>query len=160
VVDDVARALAESGLPPSSLVLEMTESVLLDDSETVLDILRQLKALGARLAIDDFGTGYSSLSYLHRFPVDILKIDRSFVERLSHASDNAELARTIVRLGQSLQLQTVAEGIEDSTQFLALRRMGCDIGQGYYFGRPMPAQDMERLLSDELAAAKTAATTG
>ena len=141
-------------------MLEMTESILLDDSETVLDILRQLKGLGARLAIDDFGTGYSSLSYLHRFPVDILKIDRSFVERLSHSSDNAELARTVVRLGQSLQLQTVAEGIEDSTQFLALRRMGCDIGQGYYFGRPMPAQDLERLLSDELAASKTAATTG
>jgi diguanylate cyclase (GGDEF)-like protein/PAS domain S-box-containing protein len=160
VVDDVAQALAESGLPPQSLVLEMTESILLDDSETVLDILRQLKGLGARLAIDDFGTGYSSLSYLHRFPVDILKIDRSFVERLSHSSDNAELARTVVRLGQSLQLQTVAEGIEDSTQFLALRRMGCDIGQGYYFGRPMPGQDLGRLLGDELAAAKTAATTG
>ena len=149
------RRCAESGLPPESLVLEMTESVLLDDSETVLDILRQLKALGVRLAIDDFGTGYSSLSYLHRFPVDILKIDRSFVERLSHASDNAELARTVVRLGQSLQLQTVAEGVEDSAQFLALRRMGCDIGQGYYFGRPMEAQDMERLLGDELTAAKT-----
>ena len=82
----------------------MTESVLMDDNETVLEILRQLKQLGVRLAIDDFGTGYSSLSYLHRFPVDMLKIDRSFVERLSHASDNAELARTIVRLGQSLQL--------------------------------------------------------
>ncbi|HJU01616.1 MAG TPA: EAL domain-containing protein [Actinomycetes bacterium] len=159
VVDDVTQALRDSGLPPESLVLEMTESVLLDDSETVLDILGQLKQLGTRLAIDDFGTGYSSLSYLHRFPVDILKIDRSFVERLSHASDQAELARTIVRLGQSLQLQTVAEGVEDSAQFLALRRMGCDIGQGYYFGRPMPGDDMGRLLSEELAAAKAAATT-
>jgi EAL domain-containing protein (putative c-di-GMP-specific phosphodiesterase class I) len=125
----------------------------------VLDILGQLKRLGARLAIDDFGTGYSSLSYLHRFPVDILKIDRSFVERLSHTSDSAELARTVVRLGQSLQLQTVAEGVEDSTQFLALRRMGCDIGQGYYFGRPMESQDMERLLGEELTPANTATTT-
>jgi 2-polyprenyl-6-methoxyphenol hydroxylase-like FAD-dependent oxidoreductase len=111
----------------------------------------------ARLAIDDFGTGYSSLSYLHRFPVDILKIDRSFVERLSHASDNAELARTIVHLGQSLQLVTVAEGVEDSAQFLALRRMGCDVGQGYYFGRPMESEAMERLLGEELTAAKTPA---
>ena len=160
VVEDVASALQETGLPPDSLVLEMTESVLLDDNETVLDILRQLKALGARLAIDDFGTGYSSLSYLHRFPVDILKIDRSFVERLARNFDNAELAWTVVRLGQSLQLQTVAEGVEDSSQFLALRRMGCDIGQGYYFGRPMDGEAMERLLSDELtAAAQTAATT-
>ena len=158
VIEDVVEALRESGLPPKSLVLEMTESVLLDDSETVLTILRQLKQLGIRLAIDDFGTGYSSLSYLHRFPVDILKIDRSFVERLSPASDNAELARTVVRLGQSLQLQTVAEGVEDSAQFLALRRMGCDIGQGYYFGRPMEGEAMERLLGEELAAAKIAAT--
>jgi EAL domain-containing protein (putative c-di-GMP-specific phosphodiesterase class I) len=154
----VASALRESGLPTDSLVLEMTESVLLDDNETVLHILRQLKGLGARLAIDDFGTGYSSLSYLHRFPVDILKIDRSFVERLTRNVDNAELAWTVVRLGQSLQLQTVAEGVEDSAQFLALRRMGCDIGQGYYFGRPMKGQDIERLLNDELTAAKTAAT--
>jgi diguanylate cyclase (GGDEF)-like protein/PAS domain S-box-containing protein len=159
VIQDVAAALEESGLPPESLVLEMTESVLLDDSEIVLDILQQLKRLGVRLAIDDFGTGYSSLSYLHRFPVDVLKIDRSFVERLSHASDNAELARTVVRLGQSLQLQTVAEGVEDSAQFLTLRRMGCDIGQGFYFGRPMVGEEMERLLSDELAVTKTAATT-
>jgi diguanylate cyclase (GGDEF)-like protein/PAS domain S-box-containing protein len=159
VVEDVTSALRESGLPAESLVLEMTESILLDDSQTVLNILGQLKQLGARLAIDDFGTGYSSLSYLHRFPVDILKIDRSFVERLSHASDNAELARTIVRLGQSLQLQTVAEGVEDSAQFLTLRRMGCDIGQGYYFGRPMTGEAMGRLLSEELAAATAAATT-
>jgi EAL domain-containing protein (putative c-di-GMP-specific phosphodiesterase class I) len=155
----VATALAESGLPPDSLVLEMTESVLMDDNENVLDILRRIKELGARLAIDDFGTGYSSLSYLHRFPVDILKIDRSFVERLSRTFDNAELAWTVVRLGQSLQLQTVAEGVEDSTQFLALRRMGCDIGQGFYFGRPMEGEDLERLLGDELTATRTAATS-
>jgi diguanylate cyclase (GGDEF)-like protein/PAS domain S-box-containing protein len=161
VVDDVARALRESGLPPESLVLEMTESVLMDDSENVLAILRRLKELGARLAIDDFGTGYSSLSYLHRFPVDMLKIDRSFVERLSHATDNAELARTIVRLGQSLQLVTVAEGVEDSTQFLALRRMGCDVGQGYYFGKPMDADEIGRLIGDDLPAAdRKPATTG
>jgi diguanylate cyclase (GGDEF)-like protein/PAS domain S-box-containing protein len=161
VVEDVARALRESGLPPESLVLEMTESVLMDDSDTVLAILRRLKQLGARLAIDDFGTGYSSLSYLHRFPVDMLKIDRSFVERLSRASDNAELARTIVRLGQSLQLVTVAEGVEDSAQFLALRRMGCDVGQGYYFGRPMDSGEVSRLLGDDIAPpAKKPATTG
>jgi EAL domain-containing protein (putative c-di-GMP-specific phosphodiesterase class I) len=161
VVDDIADALRESGLPPDSLVLEMTESVLMDDNENVLAILRRIKDLGARLAIDDFGTGYSSLSYLHRFPVDILKIDRSFVERLSHASDNAELARTIVRLGQSLQLVTVAEGVEDSAQFLALRRMGCDVGQGYYFGRPMASDELGRLLGEDLPApARKPATTG
>jgi EAL domain-containing protein (putative c-di-GMP-specific phosphodiesterase class I) len=139
----------------------MTESVLMDDNETVLEILRQLKQLGIRLAIDDFGTGYSSLSYLHRFPVDILKIDRSFVERLNRTFDNAELAWTVVRLGQSLQLQTVAEGVEDSAQFLALRRMGCDVGQGYYFGKPMPSEEISRLLGDDAPApARKPATTG
>jgi EAL domain-containing protein (putative c-di-GMP-specific phosphodiesterase class I) len=104
--------------------------------------------------IDDFGTGYSSLSYLHRFPVDILKIDRLFVERLSRMSDSAELARTVVRLGQSLQLVTVAEGVEDHAQFLALPRMGCDIGQGFYFGRPTEAEETERFLAEEPAVAK------
>jgi EAL domain-containing protein (putative c-di-GMP-specific phosphodiesterase class I) len=158
VVSDVADALRGSGLPPSSLVLEMTESVLMDDNERVLTILRQLKELGVRLAIDDFGTGYSSLSYLHRFPVDILKIERSFVERLSRMSDDAELARTVVRLGQSLQLVTVAEGVEDHAQFLALRRMGCDIGQGFYFGRPMEPEQLERLLADDPIAARTSAS--
>jgi EAL domain-containing protein (putative c-di-GMP-specific phosphodiesterase class I) len=161
VVDDVATALRDSGLQSDSLVLEMTESVLMDDDENVLTILRRLKSLGARLAIDDFGTGYSSLSYLHRFPVDMLKIDRSFVERLSHASDNAELARTIVRLGQSLQLVTVAEGVEDSAQFLALRRMGCDVGQGYYFGKPMASEEISRLLDDDAPSpARKPAATG
>jgi EAL domain-containing protein (putative c-di-GMP-specific phosphodiesterase class I) len=141
VVDDVAQALEERGLPPDSLVLEMTESVLMDDNENVLDILRRIRGLGARLAIDDFGTGYSSLSYLDRFPVDMLKIDRSFVERLS--------------------LVTVAEGVEDSAQFLALRRMGCDVGQGYYFGRPMESEEISRLLHDDLPApARKPATTG
>jgi EAL domain-containing protein (putative c-di-GMP-specific phosphodiesterase class I) len=158
VVADVANALRGSDLPPNSLVLEMTESVLMDDNETVLTILRQLKELGVRLAIDDFGTGYSSLSYLHRFPVDILKIDRSFVERLSRMSDDAELARTVVRLGQSLQLVTVAEGVEDHAQFLALRRMGCDIGQGFYFGRPMEPEQLERLLADDPTPARTSAS--
>ena len=133
----------------------------MQDTTHTLGTLRALRELGVRLAIDDFGTGYSSLSYLHRFPVDILKIDRSFVERLSHASDNAELARTIVRLGQSLQLVTVAEGVEDSAQFLALRRMGCDVGQGYYFGRPMESEEISRLLGDDIAPpARKPATTG
>jgi diguanylate cyclase (GGDEF)-like protein/PAS domain S-box-containing protein len=145
----VSAALTESGLPPERLCLEMTESVLMNDTEENLAQLKLLKRIGVRLAIDDFGTGYSSLSYLRRFPVDTLKIDRSFVERLSGQSEDATLARTIVQLGQSLGISTVAEGIEQYTQFLALRRMGCDIGQGYYFDRPLPAAEAGRLLSDD-----------
>ena len=124
----------------------MTESVLLNDTDEVLLLLNELKKLGLRLAIDDFGTGYSSLSYLHRFPFDILKIDKSFVERLNSRSDEATLVRTIVQLGQGLGVTTVAEGLEHFDQFLVLRRMGCEVGQGYYFSRPVPALQAEQLL--------------
>ena len=111
--------------------------------------MRRLQQLGVKLAIDDFGTGYSSLSYLRRFPVDTLKIDRSFVERLGEQSDDATLARTIVQLGQSLGMSTVAEGIEHHEQFLALRRMGCEVAQGYYFSRPLAADATTELIASE-----------
>ncbi|GAA3286196.1 hypothetical protein GCM10020218_047630 [Dactylosporangium vinaceum] len=144
----VAAVLAETGLPAQRLCLEMTESVLMTDTEENLAVLLSLKDIGVRLAIDDFGTGYSSLAYLRRFPVDTLKIDRSFVERLSGATPDAALARTIVQLGQSLGMATVAEGIEQYAQFLALRRMGCDLAQGYYFSRPLPAAEAGLLLQE------------
>jgi diguanylate cyclase (GGDEF)-like protein/PAS domain S-box-containing protein len=137
--DLVEKVLADTGLAPDRLCLEMTESVVMNDTEENLALLMRLKEIGVKLAIDDFGTGYSSLSYLRRFPVDTLKIDRSFVERLGQQSDDATLARTIVQLGQSLGMSTVAEGIEHSEQFLALRRMGCERAQGFYFSRPLPA---------------------
>jgi diguanylate cyclase (GGDEF)-like protein/PAS domain S-box-containing protein len=145
---DVAGALELSGIAGEHVVLEMTESVLMEHTEENLGRLRGLRMLGVRLAIDDFGTGYSSLSYLHRFPVDILKIDRSFVDRLVGPSRDTELVRTIVHLGQSLRMVTVAEGIEDHNQFLALRRIGCELGQGYHFSRPAPAEEIAQLLSD------------
>src|SRR5690242_11744840 len=142
----VAMVLADSGLSPDRLCLEMTESVLMNDTEENLALLVRLKSLGVRLAIDDFGTGYSSLAYLRRFPVDTLKIDRSFVERIGLPSEDAVLAGTIVQLGQSLGMSTVAEGIENYSQFLALRRMGCTSGQGYHFSRPVPAAEAAVLL--------------
>jgi diguanylate cyclase (GGDEF)-like protein/PAS domain S-box-containing protein len=144
----VASVLATTGLPAERLCLEMTESVLMTDTEENLAVLVSLKDIGVKLAIDDFGTGYSSLAYLRRFPVDTLKIDRSFVERMSGAAPDAALARTIVQLGQSLGMATVAEGIEQYAQFLALRRMGCDLAQGYYFSRPLPAAEAGDLLRD------------
>ncbi|MDQ6849942.1 MAG: bifunctional diguanylate cyclase/phosphodiesterase [Actinomycetota bacterium] len=142
----VADALADSGLQPKQLCLEMTESVLMNDTAEILRILNSLKEMGIRLAIDDFGTGYSSLSYLHQFPFDILKIDKSFVERLNSSSDEMTLARTIVQLGQGLGITTVAEGLEHYEQFLALRRIGCEIGQGFYFSHPVPADQVRALL--------------
>jgi EAL domain-containing protein (putative c-di-GMP-specific phosphodiesterase class I) len=109
--------------------------------------LRRIKTLGVRLAVDDFGTGYSSLSYLSRFPVDILKVDKSFVAHLGREDGQSELVRTIVRLGQSLRLDTVAEGIETVEQRTALEAMGCAFGQGFLFARPMPADEMDALLA-------------
>jgi diguanylate cyclase (GGDEF)-like protein/PAS domain S-box-containing protein len=142
----VAATLAQSGLDPSALVLELTESVLADDSERTLGVLAQLKALGVRLAIDDFGTGYSSLSYLRRFPIDVIKIDRSFIAGLPAGPDALALVQAIVHLGQTLSLQTIAEGIEDAGQLTELQALGCDIGQGYYLARPMTTTAFGELL--------------
>ena len=144
--DHVRQVLADTGLAADRLTLEMTESVLIDNGEDTLRALTTLHDLGVRLAIDDFGTGYSSLSYLHRFPVDVLKIDRSFVERLSTGGDSA-LVNTILRLGQSLQLETVAEGIERPQEMLILRRQGCTTGQGFHFSPPVEAASLGEMLS-------------
>ncbi|MEV6851954.1 bifunctional diguanylate cyclase/phosphodiesterase [Actinoplanes sp. NPDC051411] len=148
LVEVVAQILAETGMPAQQLCLEMTESVLMTDTDDNLEQLVRLKALGVTLAIDDFGTGYSSLAYLRRFPVDTLKIDRSFVERLGALTDDTALADTIVQLGKSLGMDTVAEGIEEFGQLAALREMGCHFAQGYYFSRPVPADEAGRLLRE------------
>lgn len=144
----VRDILAETGLRASCLTLEMTESVLMDDSDEIRSNLVALREMGVRLAIDDFGTGYSSLSYLHRFPVDVLKIDRSFIERLSTSGDVA-LVSTIIRLGQTMQLETVAEGIEHAEEMLMLRRQGCTTGQGFYFSPPVAAPQFTELLNEQ-----------
>ncbi|MBS0387888.1 MAG: EAL domain-containing protein, partial [Proteobacteria bacterium] len=136
LAQDVALVLKQSGLEPGNLVIELTESTIMHNTEANLGRLLQLKSLGVRLAIDDFGTGYSSLSYLHRFPIDILKIDRSFVGRLTNTSNGPELARAVITLGETLGLDTVAEGIELEPQVEALLKLGCVAGQGYLFSRP------------------------
>ncbi|MEO7837545.1 MAG: EAL domain-containing protein, partial [Acidimicrobiales bacterium] len=148
LLSDVATALDCSGLEPSRLVLEMTESVLLEHDEETVRTLQLLKELGVRLAIDDFGTGYSSLSYLHKFPFDMLKIDRSFVERLSNEAPEFSLASSIVRIGQALGLELVGEGIEECDQLDALRALGCEMGQGYFFAKPMPAEQLAAFVDD------------
>ena len=135
----VRDILSSTGLPGPALTLEMTESVLMERTDEVVELLRRMKTLGLKVAVDDFGTGYSSLSYLSRFPVDILKIDKSFVQHLGNDSGKGELVHTIVRLGESLRLDTVAEGIETAAQCEALTAMGCTFGQGYLFSRPLPA---------------------
>jgi diguanylate cyclase (GGDEF)-like protein/PAS domain S-box-containing protein len=147
----VADVLAETGMPVGQLCLEMTESVLLTDTDENLTQLQRLKALGVTLAMDDFGTGYSSLAYLRRYPMDILKIDRSFVDRLGGDREDEALVRTIVRLGRTLGMTTVAEGIEDAAQLATLGALGCDLAQGFFLSRPLPAAEAGRVLADGLA---------
>ena len=145
--DALHDALASSGVDPSAVILEITESVLMQQTDSVLERLQTLKKLGVRLAIDDFGTGYSSLSYLQRFPIDILKIAKPFVEEVGLGAERAALARAIIGLGDTLRLQTVAEGIEMAEQRAALIELGCPLGQGHYFSRALPAEAIERLLA-------------
>ena len=147
IIEDVRAALRDSGLDADSLVLEVTESLLLQESPELERRLGELKSLGIRLALDDFGTGYSSLAYLHRFPLDVLKIDRSFIQQLSGESDEkvkdaSALARAILSLAEALGLDTVAEGIEIESQREAVLKLGCQTGQGFTFGKPMPLAEL------------------
>jgi diguanylate cyclase (GGDEF)-like protein len=143
---EVRAALDASGLAPAALVLEITESTAMQHTEANLAALAALKALGVKLAIDDFGTGYSSLAYLERFPLDVLKIDKSFVDHVTAGGKGLVLARAIIALGDALGLRTVAEGIERPEQAEALRALGCHLGQGYLFARPLVPADVDHLL--------------
>ncbi len=154
LVQQVAEALAVAGFPAPSLVLEITESVFLNDSAATIETLRGLKELGVLVAIDDFGTGYSSLSYLRRFPIDILKIDRSFIDGIDRGVEDAALARAIVQIGENLNLRIVAEGIETPEQLNEVRRLGCHEGQGFYLGVPVePAEMGAQVAEDRVPAA-------
>ena len=146
IVDDVRSALSDSGLDPCHLVLELTESMLMKNTELSMSRLTELKGLGVSLAIDDFGTGYSSLSYLQRFPIDILKIDRAFVDVIDKGGEGPVLASAIVALGDTLRMSTVAEGIETEAQRAKLLQLGCELGQGFLFAPSLEASEFYRLL--------------
>ncbi len=151
LADQVKRALEANRLKPHCLKLEITESVVMENAEAATTMFRQLRALGVQLSIDDFGTGYSSLSYLHRFPVNYLKIDRSFVSRMTDENDNAEIVRTIVTLARNLGMEVIAEGVETQEQHEQLKALGCEYGQGYLFSRPVDTAAVPALLAKELA---------
>lgn len=156
ILHEIDRVLAETGLEPSDLKLEITESALMDNTDSATEIFHELKKREVKLGLDDFGTGYSSLSYLHRFPLDTLKIDRSFVSRMSTPGEHEAIVRTIVNLAQNLSFQTVAEGIETVDQLQSLQTLDCLYGQGYYFSRPIPAEEAEALLRENRKAKQTA----
>jgi EAL domain-containing protein (putative c-di-GMP-specific phosphodiesterase class I) len=151
LVSDVSGVLARSGLHPRLLVLEITENVLMEESEESIHRLDALKRLGVRLAIDDFGTGYSSLSYLRRFPVEILKVDRSFVEGVAEGPENSAIVKAIVNLARTLNLEVIAEGVEELDQHEALRRMGCPLGQGFLYAPAVSSRTAEAILTGGLA---------
>jgi diguanylate cyclase (GGDEF)-like protein len=146
IVGDVANALVRSGFPATKMILEMTESVLVQDAETATRRLQDLRALGVRVAIDDFGTGYSSLSYLRQFPIDILKIDKSFTDTIIDRAQIPPIVHGLLGLAKTLEMHTVAEGIESEVQRDSLRDQGCEFGQGYLFAKPLAASDVVSLL--------------
>jgi EAL domain-containing protein (putative c-di-GMP-specific phosphodiesterase class I) len=138
---DIKRAMAESGVEPSQLEFELTESLVMDDVKLAIDVMRRLRDLGCRLSIDDFGTGYSSLAYLKRFPIHCLKIDRSFVEDIPHDPHGSEIATAIIAMAHKLHLEVVAEGVETVEQRDFLIAQGCESMQGYLFGKPKHIQE-------------------
>ncbi|HYG11871.1 MAG TPA: EAL domain-containing protein [Pyrinomonadaceae bacterium] len=157
LTEQVRRVLAETRLDPRCLKLEITESVVMESIDSATALLRHLRELGVQLAIDDFGTGYSSLSYLHRFPIDTLKVDRSFVMRMVDNNENIEIVRTILMLAQNLGMDVVAEGVETKDQLALLRKLGCENGQGYYFSRPVSVGGAEKIIAETNAAPAAAA---
>jgi diguanylate cyclase (GGDEF)-like protein len=148
LVEQINTVIAETGIDPASLKLELTESAVMENAETAILMLKEIKKTGVQISIDDFGTGYSSLSYLHRFPIDLLKVDRSFVSAMEENSENGEIVRTVIALAKALNLKVVAEGIESIHQYHQLKVLGCEYGQGYLFSKPLPVTDIERLLAD------------
>jgi diguanylate cyclase (GGDEF)-like protein/PAS domain S-box-containing protein len=148
LIDQIRKVIADSGIDPYSLKLELTESMVMENFDTAIEMLKQLRKLGIELSIDDFGTGYSSLSYLHRFPISTLKIDRSFVSCMNDLNENAEIVRTIVMLARSLKMNVVAEGVETMDQLSQLALLECEYGQGYYFSKPLDVAGAAKLLAE------------
>jgi len=148
LIDQIRKVIEETGIDPYSLKLEITESMVMENFDSAIEMLQQLRKLGIELSIDDFGTGYSSLSYLHRFPISTLKIDRSFVSCMNDNSENGEIVRTIVMLARSLKMNVVAEGVENKEQLAQLAALECEYGQGYYFSRPLAVEGAAKLLAE------------
>jgi len=148
LVERLVEIVDETGVDPGCLKLEITESAVMGNAEAAIDVLKKIQRLGIQISIDDFGTGYSNLSYLHRFPIDTLKVDRSFVSTMEDGSENGEIVRTVIALAKALRLSVIAEGIESIHQFHQLRILGCEFGQGFLFSRPLPSEEATRLLED------------
>jgi EAL domain-containing protein (putative c-di-GMP-specific phosphodiesterase class I) len=148
MVEEIRKIIRDSKIEPGCIRLEVTEGIVMENAAAAIDTLKQLKSIGVQLSIDDFGTGYSSLSYLHRFPFDILKIDRSFVSRMNTDKDSRSIVETIITLAKKLEKSTIAEGVETEAHKTQLSEFSCDYGQGYLFSKPLNSNDAERFLRD------------
>ena len=150
IIETVRKALLDSGLDPSALELELTESLFAENPEEMLSYLKALKALGVSISLDDFGTGYSSLSYLRKFPIDYLKIDQAFVSDIDTNQVQFKLTKSIVDMAQALDMRTVAEGVEEQSQLYSLQKLNVDELQGFYFSKPIPAKDFQQYLANNV----------
>jgi EAL domain-containing protein (putative c-di-GMP-specific phosphodiesterase class I) len=142
----VRNVLQETGMEPKHLELEITESTIMVDTDNTMDILDKLSSLGISFAIDDFGTGFSSIGYLTRIPIDTIKIDKSFTQGIDTSEDSLSIVRSVIQLSSNLGIEVVAEGVENEDHLRLLRELECDLAQGYYFSRPVPAGEFEKLL--------------
>jgi diguanylate cyclase len=139
LVDEISELLEKTGVEPSRLAVEVTETALMTDLKTPVDELRRLRELGVRVMLDDFGTGFSSLTYLRQLPLDAIKLDRSFVSQLDHSAADRQIVGAVIQLSKAMGMSAIAEGVETEAQLTCLRELGCHFAQGYYFARPMPA---------------------
>ena len=156
-VDEIREALETNGLPAEQLEIEITESVMIDSVEKAIDCIHQLTALGVHIAIDDFGTGYSSLSYLNTFPVDVLKVDQSFIIKMNSGEASKQYVAAIIAIGHVMNFRVVAEGVEQAEQLEDLKEIGCDFIQGFLWGKPMPPEKAEKLIAGEIPAEEVTA---
>ena len=156
IVATVQNVIHETGISPGSLKLEITETMIMDNQHDLTPVLHALRKSGIVLCMDDFGTGHSSLSCLHRFPIDVLKIDQAFIDTMEHKIDFTAITQAIVMIAHTLKMQVVAEGIETTAQLAQLQALDCDYGQGYYFAKPLSVQDAEAFISTPPSHAKSA----
>jgi EAL domain-containing protein (putative c-di-GMP-specific phosphodiesterase class I) len=145
-IDELREMIASCSVPARNLEIEITESIMIDSAEKALDRIKQVKAMGIKVAIDDFGTGYSSLSYLNKFPADMLKIDKSFIDVMNTSESSKQYVATIISIGHILNLKVISEGVETEDQLETLRKVGCDYIQGFIWGRPLPPEEAARLV--------------
>ena len=149
-LEEIRELIKSSGIPALQLEIEITESIMIESMDKAMNCIKDLKDIGVKIAIDDFGTGYSSLSYLNDFPADLLKIDKSFIDKMNSSDSSRQYVAAIISLGHIMGFDVISEGVEDSDQLDTLREIGCDYIQGFIWGRPLPKEDAEKVVMDSL----------